>query len=304
MSGKNEKRGLGRGLSALMADVHLAGPDQVPVTRKAEMYLPVDKLEPNPQQPRLDFKKDELDGLADSIRQKGVIQPLIVRRKPGRDVYEIVAGERRWRAAQLVQLHEVPVVVRDLSDTEVLEIAIIENIQREDLNAIEEALGFRQLMTRFGHTQEKLAEALSKSRSHVANLLRLLTLPSEVQEMVRGGGLTAGHARALIGSPKAAELAAHIVAKGLSVRETEKLAKSQSAMKPVERAGSKAAEKDADTRVLESDLSANLRMRVRIDHLPGSQGGRLTISYDNLGDLDILCQLLSRLPDQVSRSDD
>jgi ParB family transcriptional regulator, chromosome partitioning protein len=304
MNAKNDKRGLGRGLSALMADVHLAGPDQVPGVRKAEMYLPVDKLEPNPQQPRLDFKKEELDGLADSIRQKGVIQPLIVRRKPGRDIYEIVAGERRWRAAQLAQLHEVPVVVRELSDTEVLEIAIIENIQREDLNAIEEALGFRQLMTRFGHTQEKLAEALSKSRSHVANLLRLLTLPSEVQDMVRGGGLTAGHARALIGSAKAAELAAHIVAKGLSVRETEKLAKAESAMKPAEKSGPKAAEKDADTRVLEADLSANLRMKVRIDHAPGSQSGQLSITYESLDDLDMLCRLLSNLPDTASRSDD
>ena len=161
MNTRNEKRGLGRGLSALMADVHLAGPDQVTGPRKAEQHLPIDKLEPNPQQPRLDFKQEDLDSLADSIRQKGVIQPLIVRRKQGRDSYEIVAGERRWRAAQLAQLHEVPVVIRDLDDTEVLEIAIIENIQRADLNAIEEALGFRQLMTRFGHTQEKLAEALS-----------------------------------------------------------------------------------------------------------------------------------------------
>ena len=179
---KNERRGLGRGLSALMADVHLAGPEQMASPRKAELHVPVDKLEPNPQQPRLDFRQDELESLADSIRQKGVIQPLIVRRKPGRDVYEIVAGERRWRAAQMAQLHEVPVVVRDLSDTEVLEVAIIENIQRADLNAIEEALGFRQLMTRFGHTQEKLAEALSRSRSHVANLLRLLTLPDDVMD--------------------------------------------------------------------------------------------------------------------------
>ena len=203
---KTEKRGLGRGLSALMADVHLAGPEQMATPRKAELLVPVEKLEPNPQQPRMDFKQEELESLADSIRQKGVIQPLIVRRKPGRDVYEIVAGERRWRAAQLAQLHEVPVVVRELNDTEVLEVAIIENIQRADLNAIEEALGFRQLMTRFGHTQEKLAEALSKSRSHVANLLRLLTLPAEVQDLLRDGALSAGHARAgsgFVGQPEA-----------------------------------------------------------------------------------------------------
>jgi ParB family transcriptional regulator, chromosome partitioning protein len=304
MSGKNDKRGLGRGLSALMADVHLAGPDQTHGPRKAELHLPVDKLEPNPQQPRLDFKKEELQSLADSIRQKGVIQPLIVRRKPGRDIYEIVAGERRWRAAQLAQLHEVPVVVRDLSDSEVLEVAIIENIQREDLNAIEEALGFRQLMNRFGHTQEKLAEALSKSRSHVANLLRLLTLPDEVQDMVRDGGLSAGHARALIGSPKALELATHITAKGLSVRETEKLVRMQSEPKPAEKKPPSAPEKDADTRVLEADLSANLRMQVRIDHAPGGHGGKLSISYGSLDDLDMLCQILSQIPDRVAGTGD
>ena len=303
MNTKNEKRGLGRGLSALMADVHLAGPEQMATPRKAELHLPVDKLEPNPQQPRMAFKREELESLADSIRQKGVIQPLIVRRKPGRDVYEIVAGERRWRAAQLAQLHEVPVVVRDFSDTEVLEVAIIENIQRSDLNAIEEALGFRQLMTRFGHTQEKLAEALSKSRSHIANLLRLLTLPADVQDLVRDGALSAGHARALIGSPKAVELATQIVAKGLSVRETEKLVKAQSAMKPDARPAAKAPEKDADTRVLEADLSANLRMQVKIDHAPGGESGELSIRYESLEDLDMLCQLLSQIPDRVARDD-
>ena len=294
---KTEKRGLGRGLSALMADVHLAGPEQMATPRKAELFVPVEKLEPNPQQPRMDFRQEELESLADSIRQKGVIQPLIVRRKPGRDLYEIVAGERRWRAAQLAQLHEVPVVVRELNDTEVLEVAIIENIQRADLNAIEEALGFRQLMTRFGHTQEKLAEALSKSRSHVANLLRLLTLPTEVQDLLRDGALSAGHARALIGSPKAAELAAHIVAKGLSVRETERLVKQQDSAKPPSPKTSKSAEKDADTRALEADLSANLKLTVRIDHASGGESGALTIRYDSLDDLDRLCRILSQLPD-------
>jgi len=304
MTGKNDRRGLGRGLSALMADVHLAGPDQATGIRRAEQYLPVDKLEPNPQQPRLDFKREELESLADSIRKKGVIQPLIVRRKVGRDIYEIVAGERRWRAAQLAQLHEVPVVIREFDDAEVLEIAIIENIQREDLNAIEEALGFRQLMTRFGHTQEKLAEALSKSRSHVANLMRLLTLPTEVQDMVREGGLTAGHARALIGSPKALELAGQIVAKGLSVRETEKLAKAHSDKKSDQKRPSARAEKDADTRALEADLSANLRMQVRIDHEAGSDKGQLSIRYESLDDLDMLCQFLSQLPDRLQKPQD
>jgi ParB family transcriptional regulator, chromosome partitioning protein len=303
MTGKNDKRGLGRGLSALMADVHLAGPDHIPATRRSELMVPIDRLEPNPQQPRLDFNRAELDSLADSIRLKGVIQPLIVRRKPGRDVYEIVAGERRWRAAQLAQLHEVPVVVRDLSDSEVLEVAIIENIQREDLNAIEEALGFRQLMTRFGHTQEKLAEALSRSRSHVANLLRLLTLPTEVQDMVREGRLSAGHARTLIGNPKAAELAERIVTKGLSVRETERLVKARPDGAPTERPGRKAPEKDTDTRMLEADLSANLKMQVRIDHSAGGEGGQMVISYGSLDELDILCRVLSQLPDKLGLDD-
>lgn len=295
---KNERRGLGRGLSALMADVHLAGPEQMASPRKAELQVPVDKLEPNPQQPRLDFRQDELESLADSIRQKGVIQPLIVRRKPGRDVYEIVAGERRWRAAQLAQLHEVPVVIRDLSDTEVLEVAIIENIQRADLNAIEEALGFRQLMTRFGHTQEKLAEALSRSRSHVANLLRLLTLPDDVQDLVRDGKLSAGHARALIGSSRASELAAQIVAKGLSVRKVERLMKEQEVGKPRSSKTARGPEKDADTRALEGDLSANLKMPVRIEHASGGESGELVIRYGSLDDLDKLCRILSQLPDE------
>lgn len=289
-----QKHGLGRGLSALMADVHLTAPDQPP--GKAEQVLPVDKLEPNPQQPRTDFKREDLESLAASIRQKGVIQPLIVRRKPDRDTYEIVAGERRWRAAQLAQVHEVPVVIRDLTDAEVLEVAIIENIQRTDLNAIEEALGFRQLMTRFGHTQEKLAEVLSKSRSHVANLLRLLTLPSEVRDMVRNGDLSAGHARALVGHPRAVELAQQVVTKGLSVRETERLMKSKAA--PRAPGQGWRMEKDADTQILEADLSATLGMSVRIDHGKGGETGQLTISYKTLDDLDKLCQLLSGLPDR------
>lgn len=301
MTGKNDKRGLGRGLSALMADVHLAGPDQAPVGRRSELLVPVDRLEPNPQQPRLDFDREELESLADSIRQKGVIQPLIVRRKAGRDVYEIVAGERRWRAAQLAHLHEVPVVIRDLNDSEVLEVAIIENIQREDLNSIEEALGFRQLMTRFGHTQEKLAEALSKSRSHVANLLRLLTLPTDVQDLVRSGSLTAGHARALIGNPKASELAVQIVSKGLSVREVERLVKADSFATPKSTPTPKTSEKDADTRALEADLSANLGLRVQISHAPDGEAGEVMIRYESLDDLDLLCQVLSRTPDRVAR---
>jgi ParB family transcriptional regulator, chromosome partitioning protein len=303
MTQKNEKRGLGRGLSALMADVNLASGDHALAERRGDLLVPVENLEPNPQQPRIDFRHDELQSLADSIRQKGVIQPLIVRPK-GDEKYEIVAGERRWRAAQMAQLHEIPVIIRELTDSEVLEVAIIENIQRQDLNAIEEALGFRQLMSRFGHTQEKLAEALSRSRSHVANLLRLLSLPDDVQAMVRSGTLTAGHARALIGSPKALDLALQVVGKGLSVRETERLVKMVGIPKqPKTGKGGLGAQKDADTLSIEADLSANLRMLVRIDHEPGTGKGHLTIRYNTLEDLDMLCQVLSVIPRDANRSE-
>jgi ParB family transcriptional regulator, chromosome partitioning protein len=297
MDKKPERRGLGRGLSALMADVKL---DQSAVGnefRRADQLIPVEKLVPNPRQPRRDFPGAALQELAASLRQKGVIQPLIVRPIPATDHFEIVAGERRWRAAQIAQLHEVPVVIRDLDDTEVLEVAIIENIQRADLNAMEEALGFRQLMDRFGHTQEKLAEALSKSRSHIANLMRLLTLPEDVQALVREGKITAGHARALITSPNPSALAARVIAEGLSVRETERLAKlvtGKAARPQTPRRGE--GEKDADTKALEADLSANLKMSVRINHEVGGETGVLSIRYNTLDDLDLLCRVLSDLP--------
>ncbi|MEZ5777092.1 MAG: ParB/RepB/Spo0J family partition protein [Paracoccaceae bacterium] len=292
---KAERRGLGRGLSALMADVNLAdnqARDNIP-SRRSDLRVPVEKLEPNPDQPRRDFAPEALEELAASIREKGIIQPLIVRDNPRKsDSYEIVAGERRWRAAQMAQLHEVPVLLREFTDTEVLEVAIIENIQRADLNPVEEAMGYRQLMERFGHTQEKLAEGLSKSRSHIANLLRLLSLPEEVQTWLREGKLTAGHARALIPTADPTGLARQVIARGLSVRETERLAKAPT--KP-ERGGKGAGsrqEKDADTRILEQDLSANLGMRVVIDH-KGHDGGSVVIGYKTLEQLDQLCQLLS-----------
>lgn len=290
---KIERRGLGRGLSALMADVNL-GSGLRPEERasRADLRLPIEKIEPNPDQPRRDFSPDALHELAESIRAKGIIQPLIVRKNPRNpDSYQIVAGERRWRAAQIAQLHELPVLVRDLDDTEVLEVAIIENIQRADLNAVEEALGYRQLMDRFGHTQEKLSEALGKSRSHIANLLRLLSLPEEVQTWLREGKLTAGHARALVTTPDPVALARQVIARGLSVRETERLTKA-----PERKGDAKPqhAAKDADTRVLEQDLSANLRMKVVIDH-KGHDGGHVTITYRSLDELDQLCQLLSQI---------
>ncbi len=291
-----ERRGLGRGLSALMADIQ-ASPAEATgqgASRRAEMRLPVDQLVPNPDQPRRDFPPEALRELAESLRAKGVIQPLIVRRHPSGDgTYQIVAGERRWRAAQLAQLHEVPVLVRDLDDTEVLEVAIIENIQRADLNALEEAMGYRQLMDRFGHTQEKMAEALSKSRSHIANLLRLLTLPEEVQTWLREGKLTAGHARALVSTEDPVALARQVIARGLSVRETERLAQAPKAAQKRDRAERRSSEKDADTRMLEQDLTATIGMSVSINH-QGQEGGTLTVTYRDLDQLDRLCQLLSQ----------
>ncbi|MGD9916487.1 MAG: ParB/RepB/Spo0J family partition protein [Paenirhodobacter sp.] len=294
-----ERRGLGRGLSALMADVHLGEPEANDLPRRAESIVPIERISPNPDQPRRAFDPDALEELAASIREKGVIQPLIVRRHPTlADHYEIVAGERRWRAAQIAQLHELPIILREFSDTEVLEVAIIENIQRADLNPLEEALGYRQLMDRFGHTQEKVAEALSKSRSYIANLLRLLQLPDEVQGMLRDGRLTAGHARAMITAPDPVKLARETVAKGLSVREVERLAKDETSPKPVsaERAAKSrsSGEKDADTRALEGDLSATLGMKVSIDH-KGHDGGQVSISYRDLDQLDRICQLLSAM---------
>lgn len=299
MSNKRpERRGLGRGLSALMADVG-AGPAGAAVDeaarRRPDFLVPIERIEPNPDQPRRDFPQEALADLANSIREKGIIQPLVVREnKEKSGYYEIVAGERRWRAAQIARLHELPVVVREVSDSELLELAIIENIQREDLNPVEEAMAFRQLMDRFGHTQEKLAEALSKSRSHIANSLRLLNLPDAVLGWLREGKLTAGHARPLIGLDDATQVAERAIAEGLSVREVERLAQ----QKKPDRAGRppsrRSAEKDADTRMLEQDLSANLKMKVVIDH-KGLDGGILSVSYKSLDQLDELCQILSQV---------
>ncbi len=288
---KQERRGLGRGLSALMADV---APQEETRARRPDSLVPIESVEPNPDQPRRDFPAEALQELAASIREKGILQPLIVRDNPRKSgSYEIVAGERRWRAAQLAQLHEVPVLVREVSDSELLELAIIENIQRADLNAVEEAMAYRQLMDRFGHTQEKLAEALSKSRSYIANLLRLLSLPEQILGWLREGKLTAGHARALITTDNPVALAREVIERQLSVRETERLAQAPRVAKaPADRR--RGPDKDADTRVLEEDLSANLRMKVVIDH-KGHDGGQLIITYKDLTQLDELCQILSQV---------
>ncbi|MBN8187998.1 ParB/RepB/Spo0J family partition protein [Salipiger thiooxidans] len=294
---KEQRRGLGRGLSALMSDVDLVPAQEADQTtpRSPDRLVPIESLVPNKDQPRRTFTEDHLRELSESIRAKGILQPIIVRPAPGAEgQFEIVAGERRWRAAQLAQLHEVPVLVRDLDDQETLEIAIIENIQRADLNAIEEAAGYKQLMFRFGHTQEKIAEALGKSRSHIANLLRLLNLPEGVQEHVRNGELSAGHARTLVTARDPETMAQQIMDKKLSVRQAEALLRAES-QPPRQRPdpASYPMEKDADTRALEGDLSAAVGMKVSISNKPGAESGTLTISYNNFEQLDALCMILS-----------
>lgn len=296
-SKKSKQRGLGRGLSALMADVSEPTHAEGGTPKRPDLMVPIEKVRANPDQPRHSFDKDALQDLSNSISEKGIIQPLIVRPRPGKPgEFEIVAGERRWRAAQMAQLHEIPVLIREFNDTEVLEVAIIENIQRADLNPVEEAAGYNQLMEKFGHTQEKLAEVLGKSRSHIANSVRLLGLPEEVRAFLRDGKISAGHARALITAEDPVALAKHVIKKDLSVRETEKLVKSavtnifsgeNKPRKPTKPA------KDADTKMLEGDLSANLGMKVAIDHEPGQEGGALTIRYNTLDQLDSICRLLS-----------
>ena len=301
MEKKSERRGLGRGLSALMADVNVVQSNQPPENqRRIDNLIPLEQIFPNPNQPRRDFDPEALQDLAASLTQKGVIQPLIVRQIGVSAKYEIVAGERRWRAAQIANLHELPVIIRQFSDAEVLEIAIIENIQRAELNAIEEAQAYRQLMQRFGHTQEKIAEALSRSRSHIANLLRLLSLPDDVQALVTKGKLSAGHARALITSGTASDLARQVIARGLSVRQTEQLVRKSAAAPHNKRVLKDRNIKDADTKAIEMDVSANLNMAVQIDHDPGGAGGKLTITYRSLDDLDLLCRVLSQIPQDGS----
>ena len=295
MAKKTERKSLGRGLSALLADVNLddeGGNSEPGRKSSADVEIPIENIRANPDQPRRTFVEKDLEDLTASIAEKGVIQPLIVRPDPThRGGYQIVAGERRWRAAQRVKLHKIPVLVRDLTDTEVLELAIIENIQRADLNAVEEAMGFRQLMDRFGHTQEKLAEALGKSRSHIANLLRLLNLPAEVLEYLRDGRISAGHARALVPADDPVALAREIISRELSVRQTEALVRSKKSA-PVQKRRLKPT-KDADTRAIESDLTAHLGVKVSIDHKPGGESGEIRLKYSDLEQLDGICRLLS-----------
>ncbi len=287
------RKGLGRGLSALMGDDGAAFAQQEK-GRASPRELPIEALFPNPGQPRRVFDEAKLDELAASIRDRGVLEPILVRRSvsdPGR--YEIVAGERRWRAAQRARVHQVPVVVKDLTDSEVLEVALIENIQREDLSAIDEGAAFQRLVDDFGHTQEALSRLLGKSRSHIANQMRLLGLPPGVQAMINDGRLTAGHARALVTARDPLDLANTVLARGLSVRQTEALAQAEATAGGRTSTAGRPAAKDADTRLLEGELKAALGVKAEIDH-KGSKGGTLTLSYRDLDQLEEICRRLKR----------
>ena len=285
MSGRTPRTpGLGRGLSALFGEIASdgGGTPTIADTRT----LPVTSLHPHPHQPRRRFDDSQLDELAQSIAARGLIQPIVVR--PHGHGYQIVAGERRWRAAQRAKLLEVPVVVRELDEAQTLEIALLENIQREDLNAIEEAQAYQRLARDYGHTQEALATIVNKSRSHIANLLRLLDLPEPVQARVIDGSLSMGHARALLGAGDIDGLAMQVVGRGLSVRETEKLARAAK-RPPAERRETSGP--DPDIAALEQQLTDLLGVGVRVAH--GHDGGTLTLHYATLDQLDMLCQRLT-----------
>jgi len=285
---RKPRPGLGRGLSALLGDnipeASITGPAEGPGAGGLRM-LPVSALVPHPNQPRRHFDETALEDLAQSIRSRGLIQPIVVR--PMGHNYQIVAGERRWRAAQRARLHEVPVIVRELSDAETMEIALVENIQRQDLNAIEEAEAYARLIGEFGHTQEALGKLVHKSRSHISNLMRLLDLPEPIRQMLVEGAIEMGHARALIGAPDAERLARLIADKGLSVREAEKMARDAKPGKP----RGEGAARDPDIAALEHQLGDVLGLNVRVAH--GPKGGTLTLSYSTLDQLDMLCQRLS-----------
>jgi ParB family chromosome partitioning protein len=280
--------GLGRGLSSLLGEVA----QEAPVSggaRAGIQMVAVGSIEAHPDQPRRHFDEDALAELAESIGTRGLIQPIVVRPQGG-NRYQIVAGERRWRAAQKARLHEVPVIVREFDDQETLEVSILENIQRKDLNAIEEAEAYKRLLDEFGHTQEVLGRLVHKSRSHIANLLRLLDLPNSVRMLVASGELSMGHARALISAADPEALADEVIRRDLSVRDTEKLVRSQRPRKAgegrVQHSGA-----SADIEALERQLGDMLGLKVRIAHR--SDGGTVSLGYSTLDQLDMICQRLS-----------
>ncbi|TBC65700.1 ParB/RepB/Spo0J family partition protein [Rhizobium ruizarguesonis] len=286
------KRRLGRGLAALIGEMDQPAPVEAERIVSADRMIPIEFVSRNPRNPRRFFDDAELHDLASSIRQHGIVQPIVVRTM-SRDRYEIIAGERRWRAAQLAGLIEIPVIVRDVDDKTALEIAIVENVQRADLNALEEALGYEQLIAEYGYTQNDLGEIIGKSRSHVANSLRLLKLPDPVRDLLAAGSLSAGHARALVSTSDPASLARTIVAKGMSVRDAEKLAQNNiKAQSEPQQATLRRDQKDSDTLALERTLSDALGLDVAINHK--ASGGQIKISYKSLEQLEEICRLLER----------
>lgn len=316
MSADTRKRGLGRGLDALFQDQKKEEESFQPILKRADEMvaaaksvqaaampapaggqrkLPVDRLTPGKFQPRMHFDEGAIDQLAESIAVHGVLQPLLVRTIAG-SMFEIIAGERRWRAAQKAQLHEVPVVITELGDKDALEIALIENLQREDLSAIEEAEGYQRLMDEFSHTQDMLAQQLGKSRSHVANTLRLLKLSAKVRAMVQKGLLSAGHARALIGAKNADALADIVVKRALSVRQTEKLAQEAEEGKKKPQKHRAFVQKDVDILALEEQLAAKLGLRVTIETAQGAKAGRLIVDYKTLDQLEDVIARLAASP--------
>jgi ParB family chromosome partitioning protein len=287
-----KRNSLGRGLSALFGEASesYAPPDRI--RPSSDKQLPVEFIHAGRFQPRRRFDESAIADLVQSIKEKGVLQPLLVRRDLNQaNSYEIIAGERRWRAAQAAGLHEVPVIIRDLSDREALEISIIENVQRQDLSPLEEAEGYRRLLEEFQRTQEELARVVGKSRSHIANTLRLLALPDQIKSLVYDGALTAGHARALLTAPNALEIADEVVAKGLNVRQTEQLARGEDALRPVMVAKA-APPKDADLVHLEQELATELGLKVSI--ASRGNGGSLTIQYKSLDQFDDILRRLKR----------
>jgi ParB family chromosome partitioning protein len=284
-----KRQGLGRGLSALLGG---ASEDYASLDRaRSSREVPIESLQSNPYQPRRRFDSEDLNSLVASVKEKGILQPILVRRIDGAEGaaehFEIVAGERRWRAAQQAQLHRVPVVIKDLDDTETLEVALVENLQRQDLSPLEEAQGYSRLMEEFGHTQERLAQVIGKSRSHLANMLRLMALPDEVKDMLDDGRLTAGHGRAILGLKNPVAVARRIVMQGLSVRDSERIAQGSPGKSPRQKIV-----KNADTVSLEKDISESLGMLIDIRHR-GERGGEVKVAYKTLEQLDEVCRRLA-----------
>ncbi|MCZ4289523.1 ParB/RepB/Spo0J family partition protein [Hoeflea alexandrii] len=294
MSDDVSKKRLGRGLAALIGEIDQPIQSQSKPAVSADRTVPIEHVSRNPRNPRRSFDPADLEDLSRSIRQHGIVQPVMVRRA-GEDRYEIIAGERRWRAAQMAGLVDIPVIVRDVDDRTALEIAIVENVQRADLNALEEAQGYEQLIAQYGYTQNDLGEVIGKSRSHVANSLRLLKLPDEVRQMLADGALSAGHARAIVSTSDPVRLARKIADEGLSVRDAEKMAQkdAEQAANPgglETKSAGRNDDKDADTLALERSLSDVLGLKVQLAHK--GQGGQLRIEYKSLEQLDELCRLL------------